>query len=340
MLIKSKVKNYHVHFEKELILEYDFYIIDKNVYRLHKSKFKLNSNKLLLVDANECSKTYLKCHDYLQKLIELGVKRGQTICAIGGGIIQDIAGFITSILYRGVDWVFYPTTLLAQCDSCIGGKTSINFGAYKNLVGNFNPPVQIFVNLEFLETLDHRDIMSGIGEIIKVAFLDNFTSIKTSELQNAITNGNVERNLIDKALQIKKRFIEVDEFDKGVRNLMNYGHTFGHAIETITKHQVPHGIAVGLGIYIANQVSKKLLNIKFKNQDEGIINLFVEKNNQHWQRFKSEFNASDYLNILMKDKKNVNLKEICCILKINNDTFSKKNIDKNVLTNCLSEIMR
>jgi 3-dehydroquinate synthase len=326
MKIRSKIRDYSVNFVEEISFKYDFYVIDRKVFNLHNEKFAdIKREKILLIEAIEFNKSYIKCHDYINHIVASGVKRGDTICAIGGGIIQDITGFICSILYRGLTWDFVPTTLLAQCDSCIGGKTSINMQNSKNSVGNFNPPNQIYINLEFLKTLKEPEIQSGIGEIIKVAFIDDCNRISPDEIINAIQTSNVKPEIIRKSLEIKKEIIEVDEFDKGLRNIMNYGHTFGHAIESVTNFKVPHGIAVGLGIHIANKVSFYEHNRKNDDMNRVVIN-FLSKNKKYFDIFKSDYRESEYLNALKKDKKNTELDKITCI--INN--FSGKTLKKEI----------
>ena len=159
MIIKSKIRNYEVVFDTDLELLEDFFIIDKKVYDLHFEKLSgINRDKIYLVDALEKEKSYKNCEKHIKSLITLGLKRGHTLAAIGGGVIQDLSGFISSIIYRGIDWNFYPTTLLAQCDSCIGGKTSINLGDFKNTIGNFNPPSKVFLNQDFLTTLTNMQV--------------------------------------------------------------------------------------------------------------------------------------------------------------------------------------
>jgi len=291
MIIKSSINDYSVHFNNHIkgqFNKYQFLIVDSKVYGLYHSLFEnFNSENILQIDANEFSKNFDKIGKYISFLIERGLKRGNEIAAIGGGIIQDISGFVCSILYRGIIWDYYPTTLLAQCDSCIGGKTSINFLNCKNLIGNFNPPRKITISPEFLNTLQRDEIQSGIGEIIKVFFIDKRQTISQKALMYAIENSIVSKNLIKNSLNIKRRIIEVDEFDKGLRNIMNYGHTFGHAIESITNYRVPHGIAVGIGIAIANQLSEKINQFNLHKQFSDITKAYLAANNSHVNFFKS-----------------------------------------------------
>jgi len=326
MKIKSSIRDYQVKFSDALDLNFDYYLIDQAVYKLYYESFKhIDEKRIVCIIANEKNKSYLKCAYYIEKLINAGIKRGNTLCAIGGGVTQDIAGFISSILYRGIDWVFYPTTLLSQCDSCIGGKTSINLCNFKNIIGNFNPPKIIKINTNFLATLKEEEIQSGLGEIIKVAFLDSKHRIDYNVLIDCINNNKVPTSLIKLALQIKKEIIEIDEFDKGLRNIMNYGHTFGHAIEAITRFEVPHGIAVGIGIDIANKITKSLFENNSK-EIEAVINSFLKKNKRYVEIFKNVYNEDRFIQILKKDKKNTDSETINCILSNIKGNTIKKNL--------------
>ena len=180
MRIESKVKNYTAEMMDDLLLKkeeifeglkYDklFYFIDRNVYEIYEDKIKsfIGDDFVLVIEAKEELKEYLNLADYYTALIDNSFTRNDILVTIGGGILQDISGFIASTLYRGIKWVFLPTTLLAQADSCIGSKTSINFGDSKNLIGSFYPPDRIFIDKSFCKTLTPEYFNSGIGEIIK-----------------------------------------------------------------------------------------------------------------------------------------------------------------------------
>lgn len=200
------------------------------------------------IEATEENKSYDKIGPVIESLLAMNLKRDSVLVAVGGGITQDIACFIATTFMRGIAWKFVPTTLLAQADSCIGSKSSINFGKTKNLLGSFTPPNEVIISSHWLNTLEEKDINSGIGEIIKLYIIDghdaDYDEIR-SDLDAAVFN----------ALLIKKRFIEKDEFDKGIRQILNYGHCFGHAIESVTNFGIPHGIAVSMGMSVANQLS-------------------------------------------------------------------------------------
>lgn len=308
--IISKIKNYEVFFENNLekILKKfpkgSVLIIDKKIRKKLEKKIKKKNFKILYIVASEKNKSFERIGKAIKKLIEISVNKSTTIVAIGGGTIQDLTAFISSIFFRGVDWIFIPTTLLSQCDSCIGGKTSINFYGVKNQLGNFYPPNKIFINFNFLKNISERDLKSGLGEMSHFYFVSgrNDFIIFNRYIKKAINRKlDVIQKMIKRSLLIKKKFIEKDEFDKKERIVLNYGHSFGHAIEKITNFKVPHGIAVANGMNIANFVSLKMKyinQIQF-NEMESTLNKLLGKD-----KIKS-FKIDDLLKALMKDKKNL-----------------------------------
>lgn len=251
--ISSQSKTYTVNFD-DTLLSKDIanmgthFIIDKNVIQHLGAEFytQAQSRAVYLLDATEENKSYDKIGRVIEYFIANNLRRDSHLVAIGGGITQDIACFIASTFMRGVAWTFIPTTLLAQADSCIGSKSSINFGQYKNLLGTYNPPNQIYISNQFLHTLTSQDFLSGLGEVVKL-FILNHRDLDIS----TITVENVSE-YVYQAQQIKKTYIEFDEFDRGPRNLLNYGHCIGHAIESATNFGIPHGIAIARGMDIAN----------------------------------------------------------------------------------------
>ena len=305
--IKSYKGEYSVSFIDVIPMPIDdIIVIDSNVYDIFYKDKELNSSKLFIVDANEHNKTLDQSKKLLDFLIDNEFNKSKKIVAIGGGIIQDIVSFTSSILFRGIDWKFYPTTLLAQCDSCIGSKTSINYKKYKNLLGGFHPPKKILIWNGFLKTLEDKDIKSGIGEMLHYFLLNHKLDISEKLVNDEDVVGNINQ-YIHESLSIKKKIIEKDEFDKGERNLFNYGHTFGHAIETLSGYEINHGQAVTMGMIIANRISLRnnMISKEFHDKLFDILN----KNKPDY-RINS---IDEYISCLKKDKKNVN-DELTCIL--------------------------
>ena len=237
-----------------------FLIVDEALIEIYPFiKEYWNKEFIISIEACEHSKTLNQSAIVIKKLVESGFKRNMTLIALGGGVIQDLTSFVSSIIFRGVNWIFIPTTLLSQADSCIGSKTSINFNETKNILGTFYPPKKVFTFLSFLESLNSEEIKSGIGEILHYYFVDNSSLI--NEIRDQYDDLIKNRKLIEKhifeSLSIKKKMIEIDEFDRGPRAIFNYGHTFGHALEVISEFKVSHGQAVTRGMDLANFISLK-----------------------------------------------------------------------------------
>lgn len=318
--VKSIIHDYKVNFienssdilTKEII-DGDVIIMDRKVKELYPMlRGAIPDNNLLIdIDAHENQKSYEGLIPIINTLIESGFRKNHRLIGIGGGITQDITAFTASIMYRGVNWIFFPTTLLAQGDSCIGSKTSINFGEYKNQVGGFYPPNQIYIDLNFQNTLLPADLQSGLGEMSHyfiVAGEEEFKQYKHN-YKTALTDKSVIKNMIAQSLAIKKSYIEIDEFDQKERQVFNYGHSFGHAIESLTNYSIPHGIAVSFGMDMSNYISVKMGFLDLKTRKE--IRELLE---QIWEGFSIEkIDSKKFCDTLAKDKKNVG-KELRLIL--------------------------
>jgi len=283
----------------------DVVIMDRKIIDLYPEIAGVVSKNNLLIDieAHEKKKSYESLIPIINKLIKSGFRKNHRLIGVGGGITQDITAFIASIMYRGVDWIFFPTTLLAQGDSCIGSKTSINFGEFKNQVGGFYPPNKIYIDLNFLDTLSPADLQSGLGEMCHyfvVAGEKDFKQFK-HDYKSAIADKSVLTKMVARSLTIKKSYIEIDEFDQNERQVFNYGHSFGHAIESLTNYEVPHGIAVSFGMDMANFIS-----VKNKLLDSTVRIDIRELLQQIWQGYDiKHLNVNKFCGALAKDKKNV-----------------------------------
>lgn len=225
-------------------------IVDNNLEDI----INLSPNRVIKIHADETRKNLSTCESVLQQMKDLGCNRDTLIVAFGGGLVQDIATLASALYMRGLSWVYAPTTLMSMMDSCIGGKSSINVGTTKNLVGNFYPPTEIIIDLQFTKTLDASAIASGLLEGIKICYArgpEAFERFCNYREQIETYNSALAAELVAHVLESKKWFVEVDEFDMGPRKLLNFGHTFGHALESATDFAIPHGIAVGLGVIAA-----------------------------------------------------------------------------------------
>lgn len=312
MEIKSYRSTYPVRFPDNFATELtqalspgDFLLIDENIARLHSDRIDplRAAYPHRLIQPAEPQKSYQAVEPLIDHLIRSGFRKNHRLVAIGGGITQDITAFIASILYRGVGWIFVPTNLLSQADSCIGSKTSINFGEFKNQIGGFHPPILILNDISFLDTLPQEEIRSGMGEMFHYFLLTGRPDFErvSREYEAALTDRTVLRGLIRRSLEIKKAMIEVDEFDEGPRNVFNYGHSFGHALESYTNYAIPHGIAICFGMDIANHVSVTLGLLPAADAAE--MRRLLERN---WKPTVPDVTDLDrYLGLLRKDKKNV-----------------------------------
>jgi 3-dehydroquinate synthase len=238
-----------------------FYLADQRVAELYSRQFgALPADRIFRIEASEEAKSYERMAPVFYWLLESGCRRNSRLVVIGGGVLQDIGCFAASVLMRGIRWTLVPTTLLAQCDSCIGSKSSLNVGRFKNQLGTFYSPHEVRLAVEFLGTLTQKEILSGLGEAIKLHLIDGPASVERlrGELASLGAASLPLRKIVWDSLTIKKRYIEEDEFDRGVRNLLNYGHTFAHAFEPAAGYAIPHGIAVSLGVACATYVSEQL----------------------------------------------------------------------------------
>lgn len=239
--IKSRSKRYSVEFCKTHIkpVDNDILVIDRKVDELY--EISSHMNRVFYVDALEEKKNMNSVMDLLDYMSVSNIKRSDTLHVVGGGITQDISGMAASMYKRGVHWTYTPTTLLSMCDSSIGSKVNVNFKNFKNQIGTMYPPDAVFINTDFLKTLKQEDIHSGMGEMIKLFAIADITW----------EGGDIEES-IKTCLNIKKAFIEEDEYEETIRPVLNYGHTFGHVFETMSDFKVPHGIAVLLGMYVVD----------------------------------------------------------------------------------------
>ncbi len=235
---------------KEVYKNKKVYIItDSNVEKLYLNQvIEVLKNDFIVdyvvIPAGEESKCLNVYASVIDSLLEKNIRRNELLIALGGGVIGDLVGFISATLYRGLPYVSIPTSLLSQMDSSIGGKTGIDFYDRKNIIGCFKQPSLVLIDPLTHKTLDKREFNNGMGELIKHAIIGN------DHLFNLLLNQSIiDENIIYESLSVKKRVVELDPFDQGERMLLNFGHTFGHAIEL--KMNLKHGEAVAVGMLMA-----------------------------------------------------------------------------------------
>lgn len=321
MKVKATLREYSVYLRDSVDADVAracddgaFFIIDSNVSKLYGDLFaRLPKERTIVLEPTEENKSIDKCKEIIEELVERRIRKNNYLVAIGGGITQDVTSFVASVLYRGVEWQFVPTTLLAQGDSCIGSKTSINLGRNKNLVGNFYPPSAVYIDTKFLNTLDERDIQSGIGEMMHfyVYAASPYMERVVEEYGDLLSNRSKLREYIRESLAIKKGVAEIDEYDKGERNKFNYGHTFGHALEAISGYELRHGQAVTTGMDLANYISTSygMMDRETFQRLHGLLKVNIPRYDYR------SIDMDAYLTALSKDKKNLGNDLVCILAK-------------------------
>lgn len=340
MSIPSAIWNYEVHFvesadfvERLEAIPERLCVVDGSVWKHHADGClrPLDPNKVMILpvaEKHKCLPTVLKVYD---ALLSRAAKRNATLISIGGGILQDITGYVASTLYRGIGWIYVPTTLLAQADSCIGSKTSLNYRGYKNLVGTFYPPSCVYVYLPFLMTLEKNDFFSGLGEVIKLHLMggEEMTRQLIARLPALVRREEAAlRSAVEASLRVKQGYIAEDEFDTGKRNLLNFGHCFGHALESTSRFAVSHGQAVLVGILFSNLVAKSR-GLLTKSRHDSLARKVLLENIVVRPR-KAHLNPERIYKAMQMDKKRVGaglalilMREDYSCLKVTDLTFEE-----------------
>lgn len=294
--IKSEEKKYPIYIENIAIADLRekilstignknyLIVISEKVEKLYGKIFGFpKSNKFILKDG-ENQKNFKNYQHILDKALRLKLTRKDLIVAIGGGVVGDITGFAASSYMRGIDFLQVPTTLLACVDSSVGGKTAINSKYGKNLIGAFYQPKAVFINPRILKTLDDRQLKTGLGEVIKYSFIEKSCQcdeeLNLSNFISENTESILERDekilakLIEICIKLKKSVVEKDEKESDLRRILNFGHTYGHAVEKITNYKkYTHGEAVVEGIKFAFKLAlqKGIIDKNYKFFAEDVI---------------------------------------------------------------------
>ncbi len=245
-----------------------FVITDANLAKLHLARLEraLDEADLtyeaIVLPPGEQTKSFEHLETLVERLLEMKIERGSTLIAFGGGVIGDLAGFAASILLRGIDFVQIPTTLLAQVDSSVGGKTGINSRYGKNLIGSFHQPRLVLADIEVLSTLPRRELLAGYAEVVKYGLASEpgfFTWLEGHGTSLIEGNPDARRQAVLRSCAVKASVVADDERETGARALLNLGHTFGHAIEAETGYgEFLHGEAVAIGMVMAFELSARL----------------------------------------------------------------------------------
>jgi 3-dehydroquinate synthase len=283
------------HLKKIVDQKSSVIITDENVFNAHTQKFR-NWNCIVLKPGEEY-KVQATVDAVMEQLIEMEADRKTTLIGVGGGVVTDLTGYVASIYMRGLRFGFVPTTILAMVDASIGGKNGIDVAVYKNLVGTFRQPSFILHDLNFLPTLPHAEWVNGFAEIIKHACIKNAAmfkelernSLTTYQGKNKFMAGLIQRNVI-----LKTKVVQQDEFEKGERRLLNFGHTLGHALEN--QYELSHGQAVSIGMAYASLISEKLLGFREAGRVASLLG-------QYELPAFATFNKQKVWDVLKMDKK-------------------------------------
>jgi 3-dehydroquinate synthase len=282
----------------ELIKDANIVIItDDAVFDLHTEK--LSAYPVIKFAAGEENKSQATVDHIIGELISLGAHKNTFLVGIGGGVVTDIAGYVAAVYMRGIRFGLVPTSILAMVDAAIGGKNGIDVGVYKNLVGTILQPEFIFYDYSFLQTLPVKEWVNGFAEIIKHACIKDallFAVLEKYSLHEYQTDKTLIADLIEKNVEIKFQIVTNDEFEKGERKLLNFGHTVGHAIENL--HSIPHGHAVSIGMVAACNLSEKINGFHFDDAAK-IVRLL----NQYHLPVDVETDHARVFEVLKMDKK-------------------------------------
>ncbi|MCK8601029.1 3-dehydroquinate synthase [Desulfoferrobacter suflitae] len=286
-----------------------YWIWDKRVWEIWNEKLGplgwpgTNTGRVLLFGALEQRKRLSSVEQLAQQLVEAGADRRSVLVAVGGGVTGDVVGFLASIYMRGIPHYQIPTTLLAQVDSSIGGKTGVDLPEGKNLLGTFHQPDLIWMSPEFLETLAEEDFRQGMAEVIKTALIGDEVLWKYLETHAEQIKGRDREALlriVSACCVIKAKVVEADEKESGYRRVLNLGHTVGHAVERLSDYRIPHGDAVAMGLVVATKLSVEMACI-----DQGVLSKLEQLCVVYGlpTRIPSHFGPAALLEALKTDKK-------------------------------------
>jgi 3-dehydroquinate synthase len=309
------------------------FLIDKNVslkcsILIEKITRKFFNKKVLIINPTEKKKSIKTVEKICKYLSENHYDRDSVIISIGGGILGDIAGFVSSIYMRGIKYFLIPSTILSAVDSSVGGKTGVNFYSKKNLIGTFYQPDGVFINPDFFYTLPKKEILSGIGEMIKYALLvPQLYDFFYKEIKKVFSNNIVSDKLILTSIKIKASIVKSDEKEEtGLRKILNLGHTFAHSFESAAKFRINHGQAVFYGIICALILSKRKGIIK----EDKVRRFLNDFKFYPISKFIKTINSTSVLEFMKSDKKNLHGK-ISLVLPSDNEIIVNFPVEDNLI---------
>ncbi len=314
-------------------------ITNDKVYSLYGEKLKNKNTEILILPDGEAYKNMDTLNLIIDKAIEIKLERTDAIIALGGGVTGDTAGFAASIYQRGIDFIQIPTTLLAQVDSSIGGKVAVNHKYGKNMIGSFYQPKLVLADISTLNTLDERQFKTGLAEVLKYAFIEKscladkdyklfeFLDSNHNEILNK--NSAILKELISICCELKSSVVNKDEKEKGLRSILNFGHTYAHAIEKLTNYEkYTHGEAVSIGMRLIFDLAlkEKFISIEYYNSCINLINKYRLKTD-----YEENFDKEQFYKTMQSDKKvkNSNINFVMPIKE--KEVKLTNNIDKKII---------
>ncbi len=284
------------------VLDGKFVLTDDNVFSLYPSLFS-SAAHVFVAKHGEDSKTLENAGRVLAEMAAKRLDRKSTLVAVGGGVVGDLGGFAAAVYMRGIDWINVPTTLLAQLDSSIGGKTGVDLKGYKNMVGAFHLPKAVHIRTDFIKTLVQREVLCGLGEGFKTALLCETAQKEWKALSGEKSAETDCFALVNACARFKEKVVNSDFKESGMRKILNLGHTVGHALEYLDAHKLSHGEYVAVGLAVEAGIGARLG--KISRASCKYIESEAAKLAPDFKRLVTSFGAEAIAEAAMSDKKNV-----------------------------------
>lgn len=347
----NTTKKYSIYFSNkfgflsEKLSEYGinsiYVITDKNVFRKHNNFFRLFTDKIdgiTVIEPGENSKNIENLQKIYNDMLKSRCTRETVLASVGGGVPGDMAGFAASTYMGGIKYINIPTTVMSQCDSCVGGKTAINYNGCKDVIGTFYEPEFVYVNTDFLDTLSEHEFKNGLAEMIKYGFscnADIFSYIDENKEKIKKRSKNEVNNLIYEGILTKTDIVHFDAHDMDDRHVLSFGHTIGHGIESASNFNISHGYAVVVGMLIEATVSKKLgfLNNEDLDKLEKIIEYF------DYPKFYRMLDINKIVKAMENDPKNTSSHIKFVMMNAIGDASRCIDIERKTIYDVLSEWM-
>lgn len=357
-------RTYDIHIGENLLQEAGRYIApllsrpfaaivtDENVARHHLKALEASLTAAgivsvaIILPAGEKTKCFTALADLCEQLLAAGVERQDKVIAFGGGVIGDLTGFAAAVLRRGVEFIQVPTTLLAQVDSSVGGKTGINSAHGKNLIGAFLQPVMVLADTSLLETLPRRELAAGYAEVAKYGLLGDLSFFEWLEANSEILlrgDAQARAYAIHRSCSAKAAIVAQDETEQGMRALLNLGHTFGHALEKATGYssRLLHGEGVAIGMVQAFRFSEHLNHCKAGTADRVARHLKAAGLPTHMNEIEGPLPpVSDLVNIMKQDKKAQSGKLTFILARAIGDAFIARSVPESAVADFLKEDLK